>query len=62
MKKRERGVSPGHVETMGAQAEQQINKSIFTALSSSAVSVVESADQEGQIVWESRDQRQTTAL
>lgn len=56
-----RKVSPGHLNRPRNRAKQ-INKSILPALSFSTVSVVESADQEGQIVWESGDQCGTQLL
>lgn len=41
---------------MRSGVKQQINKSILLVLSFSVVTVVKSADQEEQLVWESRDQ------
>ncbi len=51
-------MSPGYLRRDNrAEVKQQINRSILLALSFSAATVVKSADQEEQIVWELRDQR-----
>lgn len=53
---KERGRVQDIWRDIGAVVTQQINKSILLALSFSAATVEKSADQEEQIVWESRDQ------